>query len=94
MAAAGLTGQAHMLEHESGMVALMGHRFSQRIEAAMAKIGVTPAIDEYQIVFKPWPSCGYTHRIMTGMLELRSYGRHSLPAGRSAKNHAGNPVFQ
>ena len=74
LAATGLTGQAHMLEHDSGMVALMGHRFSHRIEAAMAKIGVTPAIDEYQIVFKPWPSCGYTHRIMTGMLRLRADG--------------------
>lgn len=74
MAATGLTGQAHILEHDSGMVALMGHRFSHRIETAMAKIGVVPAIDEYQIVFKPWPSCGYTHRIMTGMLELRARG--------------------
>lgn len=74
LAATGLTGQAHMLEHRSGMMALMGHRFSHRIEAAMAKIGDTPAIDEYQIVFKPWPSCGYTHRIMTGMLELRADG--------------------
>ncbi len=74
MAAAGLTGQAHMLEHDGGMVALMGHRFSHRIESAMAKLGTRPAIDEYRIVFKPWPSCGYTHRIMTGMQALRARG--------------------
>jgi 2-methylcitrate dehydratase PrpD len=74
LAATGLTGQAHMLEHASGMVALMGHRSFDRIDHAMSRIGVTPAIDEYHIVFKPWPSCGYTHRIMTGMLELRSRG--------------------
>ncbi|MDH3220296.1 MAG: MmgE/PrpD family protein [Gammaproteobacteria bacterium] len=74
LAATGLTGQPHMLEHATGMVALMGHRFSDRIETAMARIGQAPAIDHYHIVFKPWPSCGYTHRIMTGMLELRSRG--------------------
>jgi len=74
LAATGLTGQAHMLEHDSGMVALMGHRFVERIDHAMSRISVKPAIDEYHIVFKPWPSCGYTHRIMTGMLELRSRG--------------------
>jgi len=53
MAATGLTEQAHILEHDSGMVALMGHRFSHRIEAAMGKIGVMPAIDEYHIVSNP-----------------------------------------
>jgi len=74
LAATGLTGQAHMLEHASGMVALMGHRFFDRIDQAISRLGVTPAIDEYHIVFKPWPSCGYTHRIMTGMLEFRARG--------------------
>ncbi|MDH3535826.1 MAG: MmgE/PrpD family protein, partial [Gammaproteobacteria bacterium] len=74
LAATGLTGQPHMLEHAAGMIALMGHRHSDRIETAMARIGQAPAIDQYHIVFKPWPSCGYTHRIMTGMLELRSRG--------------------
>ena len=74
LAATGLTGQAHMLEHTNGMVALMGHGFPDRIDKAMSRIGIVPAIDEYHIVFKPWPSCGYTHRIMTGMLELRTCG--------------------
>jgi len=74
LAATGLSGQAHMLEHASGMVALMGHRSFARIDHAMSRLGGIPAIDEYHIVFKPWPSCGYTHRIMTGMLELRARG--------------------
>jgi 2-methylcitrate dehydratase PrpD len=70
LAATGLTGQAHMLEHATGMVKLMSHGEVGRIETAMGRIGKPLAIDEYQIVFKPWPCCGYTHRIMTGMLEL------------------------
>jgi 2-methylcitrate dehydratase PrpD len=74
MAAAGLTGQAHMLEHKAGMAALMAPGSTDRVEASMARLGRSAAIDEYRIVFKPWPSCGYTHRIMTGMLTLRTRG--------------------
>lgn len=82
LAAAGLSGQLHMLDHEAGMAALMGAEPGVRIAAAMDRIGGVPAIDEYGIVFKPWPSCGYTHRIMTGMLEIRKLGldRNSIDA--------------
>ena len=74
LAAAGLSGQAGVFDHPNGMAALMSASGSQQIEAAMAAIGEQPAIDEHGIVFKPWPSCGYTHRIMTAMLELREQG--------------------
>ena len=74
LAAAGVTGQAHMLEHASGMAAMMSHADVERVARAMDRMGQTSAIDEYHIVFKPWPCCGYTHRIMTGMLELRERG--------------------
>lgn len=72
LAAENLTGQAHVLDHPSGMIALMGHDQPQRIHAPLARLGKQLAVDEYGIVFKPWPCCGYTHRIMSGMLELRS----------------------
>jgi 2-methylcitrate dehydratase PrpD len=74
LAAAGVTGQVHMLEHTRGMAALMSHADPARVTRAMSKIGETLALDEYHIVFKPWPCCGYTHRIMTGMLELHASG--------------------
>ena len=74
LAAAGVTGQVHMLEHASGMAALMSHADLERVAQAISKIGESLAIDEHFIVFKPWPCCGYTHRIMTGMLELRASG--------------------
>ena len=72
LAAAGVTGQVHMLEHTTGMAAMMSHADSERVTQAMSKIGESLAIDEHYIVFKPWPCCGYTHRIMTGMLELHA----------------------
>ena len=74
LAAAGVTGQVHMLEHATGMAALMSHADLDRVAQAISKIGESLAIDEHYIVFKPWPCCGYTHRIMTGMLELRASG--------------------
>ncbi|MCG6891689.1 MAG: MmgE/PrpD family protein [Gammaproteobacteria bacterium] len=74
LAAAGVTGQVHMLEHATGMAALMSHADPARVARAMGQIGETLAIDDYHIVFKPWPCCGYTHRIMTGMLELHADG--------------------
>jgi 2-methylcitrate dehydratase PrpD len=74
LATAGVTGQAHMLEHARGMAAMMSHADVDRVARAMDKLGPAAAIDEYHIVFKPWPCCGYTHRIMTAMLELRERG--------------------
>jgi 2-methylcitrate dehydratase PrpD len=74
LAAAGVTGQAHMLDHASGMAAMMSHADFERVATAMAGMGEASAIDEYHIVIKPWPCCGYTHRIMTGMLDLRARG--------------------
>ena len=72
LAAAGVTGQTHMLDHTRGMAALMSHADLDRIAKAVSTIDESLAVDEYGIVFKPWPCCGYTHRIMTGMLELHA----------------------
>ena len=74
LAAAGVTGQAHMLEHARGMATLMSHADTSRVVQAMDRIGESLAIDKYRIVFKPWPCCGYTHRIMTGMLDFHMQG--------------------
>jgi 2-methylcitrate dehydratase PrpD len=72
MAAAGIAGQTHMLEHATGMAAMMSHADLDRVTDSISRIGESLAIDEHGIMFKPWPSCGYTHRIMTGMLQLRA----------------------
>lgn len=73
-AAAGLTGQTNMLDHEKGFIALMGHDQAQRLPTALQSLGKELAIDTHGIVFKPWPCCGYTHRILTAILGLRASG--------------------
>ena len=54
------------------MLVLMSHGERQRLQKPMQQLGRKLALDEHGIVFKPWPSCGYSHRIMTGMLAMRA----------------------
>ena len=46
LAAAGVTGQAHMLEHANGMAAMMSHADVERVARAMDGLGQAPAIDQ------------------------------------------------
>ncbi|WP_305985687.1 MmgE/PrpD family protein [Roseibium sp. MMSF_3544] len=71
LASAGLTGQPDVLDHSRGAAALMGGLNTSRLSAALAKLGGTYALAEHGLVMKPWPSCGYTHRIMTCALRMR-----------------------
>ncbi|MEM7209760.1 MAG: MmgE/PrpD family protein [Pseudomonadota bacterium] len=71
LARAGVCGQAHAIDHPKGFAALLAHTDKQRVENAMKKVGTTLAIDEYGLLFKPWPSCGYTHRLMCCAIQLR-----------------------
>ncbi|MBO9433347.1 MmgE/PrpD family protein [Ruegeria sp. R13_0] len=72
LAKAGLSAQPHMLDHPSGLAALMGGFNADRLEQALQKTGTSYALSEHGLVLKPWPSCGYTHRIMTCALAIRA----------------------
>lgn len=67
-AKAGLFGQAHALDHLYGFRALMAGTSQDRLEGALAKLGMGYALAEHGLILKPWPSCGYTHRLMTAAL--------------------------
>lgn len=73
LAQAGMTAQAHVLDHPRGQAALMGGLDPHRFDAAFSKLGRGYALTEYGLVLKPWPSCGYTHRIMTCALATRDH---------------------
>lgn len=70
LAQAGLTGQPHVLDHARGSAALMGGLNFDRMESALNKLGTGYALTEHGLVLKPWPSCGYTHRLMTCAVRL------------------------
>ena len=71
LAANGLTGQAWILDHPRGFISLMGNGDTSRFPAALAKLGESLALTDWGLVVKPYPSCGYTHRVIDCALELR-----------------------
>ena len=73
LASSGLQGQSHVLDHPRGMAALMGSVVPERLDTALNKLGRVYALAEHGLVLKPWPSCGYTHRVMTCALRLRGF---------------------
>ncbi|MBO9446936.1 MmgE/PrpD family protein [Ruegeria sp. R14_0] len=72
LAQAGLTGQPHVLDHARGSAALMGGLNTERMNAALDKLGTGYALTEHGLVLKPWPSCGYTHRLMTCAVRMQA----------------------
>ncbi len=71
LAAQGLTGQWHALESDNGFNALMAHADPERFAANFRTPGTPLALTEYGLVIKPYPSCGYTHRLIDCALQLR-----------------------
>lgn len=71
LAKAGLSAQSDVLDHPRGLAALMGGCDPDRLVRVLEKVGKSYALSEHGLVLKPWPSCGYTHRIMTCALALR-----------------------
>jgi len=70
LAKAGISAQPNVLDHPRGLAALMGGFDPSRLSKTLSKLGQTYALSKYGLVLKPWPSCGYTHRIMTCSLAL------------------------
>lgn len=66
LARAGVTGHLEVLESERGFAGLMGVKGGE-----LNNVGNPWALEEYGVSIKPWPSCGYTHRLMTAAVDLR-----------------------
>ena len=74
LARAGLTGQPHVLEGGQGYFALTAHGDEARQRIPFSRLGRPLALAEYGLVIKPYPSCGYTHRVIDCARELRARG--------------------
>jgi 2-methylcitrate dehydratase PrpD len=70
LAAHGLTGQSHVLDAPTGFNALTGHGDNARLAVALDRLGQKLALAEHGLVFKPMPSCGYTHRLVDCAIEI------------------------
>lgn len=61
-AATGMTGHSHILERS--IVPLMGPGDVDRLDRALSDLGGTLDIDRHGLVIKPYPTCGYAHRVI------------------------------
>ncbi len=68
----GIKGQLDVLDNPRGFAGLLGEYDAQRFDEVLGRLGDPWALSSYGLVLKPWPSCGYTHRLMTASLELRA----------------------
>ncbi|MEM7118751.1 MAG: MmgE/PrpD family protein [Chloroflexota bacterium] len=83
LAEQGLTGQPHVLESDKGFNMLLGHGDMARFWAVFDRWNgsgddASLALTEYGLVFKPYPSCGYTHRAIDCALAMRQESRFDL----------------
>ena len=71
-AARGATGNPGVIDDPRGFAGLMAPHSPERLAKLPSRLGSPWALAEFGLLLKPWPSCGYTHRLMTAALELRS----------------------
>ncbi|MCP9481118.1 MmgE/PrpD family protein [Shimia sp. CNT1-13L.2] len=90
-AASGMTGQPNVIDHPKGFSGLMAPREQDRFRHMASRLGSPWALQEYGLVLKPWPSCGYTHRLMTAALTLRDTLQNRLDTVTAI--HAKMPDF-
>ena len=76
----GVTSNPETLLSDRGFAGLMGVHDRSLQEKTLARLGQPWALQSWGVVIKPWPSCGYTHRIMTAALDLRDKVRDRLDA--------------
>ena len=67
----GATGILDIIDNAKGFFSLLGQYKKDRIDLIRSEIGTKWALLEYGLYLKPWPSCGYTHRISTAALDIR-----------------------
>lgn len=74
LAAHGLTGQRHVLDGPTGFNALTASGDATRFDGPLRRLGQPLALEEFGLLAKLYPSCGYTHRIIDCALALRRRG--------------------
>lgn len=75
----GITASPNALDGTWSLLTLMAGDASNGFERALAELGAPLAIEQFGLVNKRFPTCGYTHRAIAGLLELRKV--HQIDAG-------------
>ncbi len=71
MGAAGITASSDTLDGQWSFLGLLGGSDSKGFKTALETLGEYLSIEKNGLVIKPYPCCGYTHRAISGLLQLR-----------------------
>jgi len=71
-AQSGMTSSPQVITDQRGFAGLMGDINEERLRDLTHRLGEEWMLAEYGLVLKPWPSCGYTHRMMTAAQSLHA----------------------
>lgn len=72
LAAAGVTASTTTLDGKWSFLSLLSTTEAQGFDTPLAKLGQILAIDEYGLTIKRYPCCSAMHRVIDGVLELRT----------------------
>lgn len=76
----GVTASPNALDGPWSLLTLMAGATAQGFERALDELGAPLAIEQFGLVIKRFPTCGYTHRAIAGLLQLREV--HQITAGQ------------
>jgi 2-methylcitrate dehydratase PrpD len=76
----GVTASPNTLDGPWSLLTLMAGETAQGFERALTELGAPLAIEQFGLVIKRFPTCGYTHRAIAGLLQLRKV--HQIAAGQ------------
>ncbi len=70
LAEAGITASDAAIDGPVSLANVMSEHNPRKFEAALAKLGNPWAIVEHGLITKPYPSCGYSHRLIDAAIDL------------------------
>lgn len=71
LAGSGITASPQTLDGRWSILTLLAGDAAHGFDRALAELGARLAIEQFGLVIKPFPTCGYTHRAIAGLLQLR-----------------------
>jgi 2-methylcitrate dehydratase PrpD len=76
----GITASTSTLDGPWSILTLMAGDTARGFDLALAELGAPLAIEKFGLVTKRFPTCGYTHRAISGLLQLRN--QHHIDAAQ------------
>ena len=88
---AGITASDAVIDGPISLAKAMGEHEPAKFQTALAKLANPLSIIEHGLIQKPYPSCGYTHRLIDAAIDINE--RHAPRPADIAAVHLSVPDF-